>query len=75
MGRMLKGKGEFAMNEGKVRMCRNVVGHSKKAGLMWMTKWAAEQLKCETFEHFPYSPSLAPSRYHLFLILKKFLAA
>jgi hypothetical protein len=41
MGRMLKGSGEFAVNEGKVRICRNVVGRSKKAGLMWMTKCAA----------------------------------
>jgi hypothetical protein len=37
MGRLLKGSGEFAMNEGKVRICQNVVGHSKKAGLIWMT--------------------------------------
>jgi hypothetical protein len=38
MGRLLKGNGEFAMNEGKMRICRNVVGRSEKAGLMWMTE-------------------------------------
>jgi len=37
MGRLLKGNGEFAMNVGKVRVCRNVLGCSKKAGLIWMT--------------------------------------
>jgi hypothetical protein len=37
MGRLLTGNGEVAMNEGSVRICRNVVGRSAKAGLMWMT--------------------------------------
>jgi hypothetical protein len=45
MGRSLKENGEFAMNKGKVRICRNV-GFSKKAGLMWMTdkmgSWTVE---------------------------------
>jgi hypothetical protein len=34
-----------------------------------------EQFNWENFEHPSYSPDLAPSDYHLFLHLKKFLAA
>ena len=39
-----------------------------------MTKWAGEQFMYNTIKHFLYSPDLSPSRYHLFLSLKKFLA-
>jgi hypothetical protein len=53
MGRLLKGKGELAMNEGKVRICWNVVGCSKKAALMWMTNkvgsWTVEVWNLWTF--------------------------
>jgi hypothetical protein len=34
-----------------------------------------EQLQWEVFEHPPYSPDLAPSDFHIFLHLKRFLAA
>jgi hypothetical protein len=33
-----------------------------------------EEFKCEIFEHSMYSTDLAPSAYHLFLYIKKFLA-
>jgi hypothetical protein len=33
-----------------------------------------EEFKCEIFEHSMYSTDLAPSDYHLFLHIKKFLA-
>jgi hypothetical protein len=38
-------------------------------------KWARKQLKREILEHLPYDPGLAPSDYHLFLHLNKFLAS
>jgi histone-lysine N-methyltransferase SETMAR len=34
-----------------------------------------EQLQWKVFEHPPYSPDLAFSDFHLFLLLKRFLAA
>ena len=33
-----------------------------------------EKFKCEIFEHSMYSTDLAPSDYHLFLYIKKFLS-
>jgi histone-lysine N-methyltransferase SETMAR len=33
------------------------------------------ELQWEVFEHPPYSPDLAPSDFHLFLHLKRFLVA
>jgi hypothetical protein len=33
-----------------------------------------EEFKCEILEHSMYSTDLAPSDYHLFLYIKKFLA-
>jgi len=53
MGRLLTGNGEVAMNEGSVRICRNVVGRSTKAGLMWMTNkvgsWTVEVWNLRAF--------------------------
>jgi hypothetical protein len=40
-----------------------------------MSTMMIEQLQWEVFEHPPYSPDLAPSDFHLFLRLKRFLAA
>jgi len=34
-----------------------------------------QQFRCEVFDHPPYSPDLAPSDYHLFMHLKKWLAS
>jgi hypothetical protein len=33
-----------------------------------------EEFKCEIFQHSTYSTNLAPSDYHLFLYIKKFLS-
>jgi hypothetical protein len=38
------------------------------------TRVFLEEFKCEKFQHSLYIPDLAPSDYHLFLHLKKFLA-
>ena len=34
-----------------------------------------QQFRWEVFDHPPYSPDLAPSDYHLFMHLKKWLAS
>lgn len=39
-----------------------------------LTRIFIESLKWEIFDHPPYSPDLAPSDYHLFLLLKNYLA-
>jgi hypothetical protein len=33
-----------------------------------------QEFKCEIFEHSMYSTNIAPSDYHLFLYIKKFLS-
>ncbi|GFW38854.1 hypothetical protein TNCV_4078131 [Trichonephila clavipes] len=38
------------------------------------TQKLLDQLRWKIFPHSPYSPDLAPSNYHLFLMVKEFLA-
>lgn len=52
----------WSFNEGRVNV------DDKQSGQL--NSWSVKP-----FEHFPYSPNVAPSHYHLFLNLKKFLTA
>jgi hypothetical protein len=66
MGRLLKGNGEVAMNEGNVRTCWTVGGRSKKAGLMRMRnkvgRWTVEvwDLRAFSIQSQSGSKSLSP---------------
>ena len=47
------------------------LSHDRKSALV---SALLEEIKCEIFEHAMYSTDLAPSDYHLFLYINKFLS-
>jgi hypothetical protein len=47
------------------------LSHDRKSALV---RALLEEFKCEIFKHSMYSTDRAPSDYHLFLNIKKFLA-
>ena len=55
-------------NEGRENVCDNAPPHSAAQTQDLITSFRWEQM-----DHPPYTPDLAPSDFHLFLHLKKFL--
>jgi len=68
--RAIQNKRHGMLSSGIVLLHDNVRPHTAAR-----TAQLLQQFCWEVFDHLPYSPDLAPSDYHLFMYLKKWLAS
>ena len=67
--RAIQNKRQGLLSSGVVLLHNNARLH-----MAWQTTALLQQFRWDTMDHPPYSPDLAPSDYHLFLHMKRFLS-
>nr|XP_042903052.1 histone-lysine N-methyltransferase SETMAR-like [Parasteatoda tepidariorum] len=68
--RAIQNKRRGMLTAGVVLLHDNALSHTARCTAAVWTKFGSE-----LFDHPPYSPDLAPSDFHVFLHLKKFLSS